>query len=574
MKIMMRSYFLLVTLLLFTVGNLLTACSSNAPVPTPSMVSVEQTPLDAGNNVGAGKTSTATPSKSTPSSSASNTATRLNEKLPQGGDVSEKYQVSSNGKYAVYIADATINDIDELYSVPLNGGRTIKLNGELEKRQHVDSFMISPDGNSVVYLVKAANADAALYSVPIGGGKPAKLTLPLKSPLIQRYLISPDGGYVLYTGKFQDDEGVALYSVPVAGGTPTRLSNPAFTEDDQNYVMDDYKVSADGKLVVFRENSRYLYSVPVGGGMTTKLSDEEQMVEGFKISPDSSFVLFKVRDWEKSISMLYTIPIGGGTPTNMTAQLTGDGVYDHVRDSFTVSPDNHWIVFIARQEANNYRRELYSVPVDKPGTLIKLNHPIEEPRNIYTFTISMDAKYVVYETHEEPLDYSDLYSVPIGGGKAERLNVVPAPNHPRLVKDFAISPDSKRVVLLCECADDLAAVYSAPITGPESATVKLNSWSMTDQPISLNFAISLDSSRVFYVEYPYVPYAGYYTYRPLWLMSAPIGGGTSTFVGGPKASSFVFSPDGKQVIFRSSHETPSGSVDQYNLYIAPTQGKR
>lgn len=558
----MRSSIMLVLLLIFAAGSLLTACSSTTPG------------FGAGEGSNTGTTVTAVPSKSSTTSTVANTATRLNEKLPQGGDISAKYQVSPTGKYAVYIADATINDVDELYSVPLNGGRTIKLNGELEKRQNVDSFMISPDGNSVVYLVKAASADAALYSVPIGGGKATKLTLPLKSPLLQRYIISPDNKYVLYTGKFADDEGIALYSAPLDGGNPMRLSNPAFTEDEQNYVNDDYKVSANGKFVVFRENMRYLYSVPVGGGMTTNLSIEEQSVEGFKISPDSSFVLFKVHDWDKSISMLYTIPIGGGTPTNMTAQLTGDGVYDHVRDSFTVSPDNRWIVFIARQEANNYRRELYSVPVDKPGTLIKLNQPIEEPRNIYTFTISMDAKYVVYETHEEPLEYSDLYSVPIGGGKAVRLNVVPAPNHPRLVKDFAISPDSKRVVLLCECEDDLAAVYSAPITGPESATVKLNSWSMTNQPISLNFGISPDSSRVFYVEYPYVPYAGYYTYRPLWLMSAPIGGGTSVFVGGPKASSFVFSPDGKQVVFRSSHDTPSGSVDQYNLYAAPTQSKR
>ena len=133
----------------------------------------------------------------------------LNSSLAEGGNVSD-YQICPDGSTVVYRADQDTDEVDELYSVPIGGGPSIKLNGDLSEGEFFgqlargcdrSNFQFSPDGSIVVYR---ADQDTLLvdelYSVPIGGGPSIKLNdaLPPDGDVLSNFRISPDGSAVVY----------------------------------------------------------------------------------------------------------------------------------------------------------------------------------------------------------------------------------------------------------------------------------------------------------------------------------------------------------------------------------------
>lgn len=135
----------------------------------------------------------------------------LSPPLVSGGDVSRHYRVSPAGDRVVYLADQDMDEVSELYSVPLAGGAVTKLNGALVKDGYVDSFRFSADGSRVIYL--AAQAEPELFSLyaayepmptvtvsgpvePLDVGA-VELTVQLSAPLALggvQLLLEPAGG--------------------------------------------------------------------------------------------------------------------------------------------------------------------------------------------------------------------------------------------------------------------------------------------------------------------------------------------------------------------------------------------
>ena len=100
---------------------------------------------------------------------------QLNGALPVGGNVSSGFQVSPDNSTVVYRADQDTDGVTELYSVPIGGGPTTRLNDALASGCCVFSFQVSPDGSTVVYRAdQDTNTVAELYSVTIGGGPTTK----------------------------------------------------------------------------------------------------------------------------------------------------------------------------------------------------------------------------------------------------------------------------------------------------------------------------------------------------------------------------------------------------------------
>jgi Tol biopolymer transport system component len=136
--------------------------------------------------------------------------------MPAYGDV-EDFEISPDGAYVVYLADADTDEIVELYSVPMSGGTSVRLNSTLVTGGDVGSgFVISPDSSRVVY---GADQDTfgvwELYSVPIGG--PASAGVKLNGPLVaggdvSKCLISPDSSQVVYRADQDTDAVDELYA--------------------------------------------------------------------------------------------------------------------------------------------------------------------------------------------------------------------------------------------------------------------------------------------------------------------------------------------------------------------------
>ena len=101
----------------------------------------------------------------------------------------------------MYRADATTNDIDELYSVPITGGSPLGLNDPLVGGGDVIGLTLSPDGAVAIYYADQRINDVfELYSISVVGGMVQKLTgtFPSGGDVWPGFTVTPDSEHVVF----------------------------------------------------------------------------------------------------------------------------------------------------------------------------------------------------------------------------------------------------------------------------------------------------------------------------------------------------------------------------------------
>lgn len=248
--------------------------------------------------------------------------TRLNGALVSGGDVSPSgLQFSPDGSQVLYVADQSVDQVDELFIVPSAGGTPLKLNGPLVFGGDVlsNSVRFDPNGNRVLYLAdQDINSVFELYSVPSSGGvPPTKLNVPLgpgHSVSANGLQFSPDGSRILYHADQDVDEIFEIYSVPSGGGAPVKLNGP----------------------------------LVAGGDVSDK---------GLQFSPDGSRILYLANQVTNSVDELFIVPSSGGTPVKINGALANGGDVTDVGLQF--SPDGSRVLYRADQDTDD-AFEIYS----------------------------------------------------------------------------------------------------------------------------------------------------------------------------------------------------------------------
>ena len=149
-------------------------------------------------------------------------------------------------------------------------------------------------------------------------------------------------------------------------------------------------------------------------------------VIGFNISPDSSRVVYTADQEKDNAFEIYSVSIGG--PAEAGIKLNGIlGPVGGVNGVFRISPDSSRVVYNAIQEtANAY--DLYSVPLGGPAAAgIKLNRPLPLNGEFSDFQISADSSRLVYTAAQDTVGVQELYSVPLAGPAAGgiKLNRTP-----------------------------------------------------------------------------------------------------------------------------------------------------
>ncbi len=429
--------------------------------------------------------------------------------VPSFSDVSVTVssQISPDGQYAVYAQDAATDGAFELWSVRLdNTTPPQRLTGPLTAGQ-APSFEISSGSPArVVYRVdQETPGKLELYSVLIAGGARTKLNPNMASNRdVYSFRLSPTGDRVFFTSDLEIYERGQLYSVPIAGGTAVRLNADLVFDFD----IGNYQVSPDGGTVVYTDfrnasGERELWSVPALGPMESAVKINRSLNGGavedyYKISDDSDTVVYSANATASQRSDLYSVPIHGGTSTLLN---TGSVSSHSVEPTFLISSDdlNPRVVFRSAPLSSAVY-QLYSVPLGG-GAVNRLNGSLGSGEAVATgFDISPDGNWVVYRSDEGTDNIYDLYSAPITGGTPIRLNeeleayadVLGSPSFP----DFQISPDSQRVVFLADQSiDTVNDLWSAPITG--GAATKLNRTLASGGDVQA-FRISPDSNWVVY----------------------------------------------------------------------------
>lgn len=462
--------------------------------------------------------------------------------------------------HCVLLSNTTDPDSVWLHAVPLVGGTLTRLSAPLANTSTGDvvAVALAPDGRNAVYVADQDEEGVfELYRASVPGRAVAKLTPPPAGRgLDTTVLLTPDGTRVLYISE-QDTAGRReLYSVALNGGPSIKLNAPV-----SDGVFNP-RLSPDSLHAVYEADQGLagqfgLYSVPVTGGASTALSAGLASPAQATITPDSQRVLF-IAQGPTSFQELYSVPLAGGPPTRLNPDLVADGAVE--RFGFSISPDSMRVVYTADQEVNN-RVELYSVPI-AGGNALKLNGPIPSGGTLVSASATIGANGLVVFRGAQATNKIELHAVPITGGTPLRLNasLIAA----GAVTDYRLSPDGTRVAYVADASvDERFEVFSVATAG--GAVTPLSGPVIVASATQLQ-AMSPDSRRIVYT-------AERASAGRTELLASDLAGGTTVLTTLPAGRTFthvLVTPDARNVLFRAD----ATAEERYELYVVPIRGGR
>ncbi|GEM_PF-3350710 len=374
---------------------------------------------------------------------------------PPGLARAPDFTLSSDGRRVLYLLDANGTGLDELYSVPVSGGEIIKLNPPLPEEQEVTRYLVSADGARVAFIVGGGEPirNSVIYSVSTTGGVPVVLHDAGTPTVLSLQAVVGDDSRVIYSVS-----GDGLYGVPIEGGPPVLIYSYASSGAAgwrQTPVLIDpvypsARYSADGRWRVFLvENSDYVssthdvYSISLVDGTRRQLNLPGMAADDhFLITPDSSRVLFTARSPDGTGWYLYSVPPSGGDIENLGGMRVQYN-FGRILSYFEITPDSSRAVgyFVINGDCR-----LASV-CTTAGTPVVLN-----PTGMGAFYLTSDSKHVVFHSLLPPHeDKSNIYAVPVGGGRPRRLSELGAGQS---VSGYCIlTPNGRRVLYTVEQPD-------------------------------------------------------------------------------------------------------------------------
>ncbi len=189
-----------------------------------------------------------------------------------------------------------------------------------------------PDGKKLLF-----NENGSLYTIPVEGGTTEKLNTDFADRNNNDHGISFDGKLLAISHHRQGlpGGGSTVYVLPLTGGTPKLI-----TEKTPSYWHGWAPNNKDVVYVAERGNNVYnIYRMNINGGTETQLTfNTNSHVDGPEYSPDGKYIYYNGNQ-SGTMQLWRMKPDGSGKE-----QLT----FDEYNNWFPhISPDNKWIAYIA-----------------------------------------------------------------------------------------------------------------------------------------------------------------------------------------------------------------------------------
>ncbi|MDA8016276.1 MAG: DPP IV N-terminal domain-containing protein [Thermoanaerobaculia bacterium] len=490
------------------------------------------------------------------------------QQLSFGGDFSQvrpnQYQISSDSRWVVFSHDPDFENVDQLYSVPLDGSAPPQRISGLLGASSLGSFEVTPDGARVVYTARQDDPENTdLYRVSIEGGTILRLNLPGEGS-VGSFRVSPDGTLVAYVSFGNAD--ISLSVVPLAGGTPTLLTSVPYVSN-QSLSWHEYRFTPTSDRIVFGayDSSEVysLHSVAVQGGSSMSLgvvSDGgDNTFIRFEISPDGQSVVYPTLNGF-SFDGLYSVPVNGGTRTSLLGALPGRP------DWFRITADSSRVVHLAQGHQGAEAWGLYSTPIG--GGLVDLVANLGTGNSQPDVELDSSGNRLVFTFDYETAGIREIFSVSSAGGAPVKLN--PTLPGGASVSAFKISADSQWVVYR---ADQLLPgapmLWHTPIGGPASENQAVFFGSPVSQAVSSAWRIDPRSDRVvvlsnlFFVDGVRRPWRAFFTGQEDELVDE------TEFVAGGEAITFRFAPNG-DIVYRADQNLDQ-KFELFSVTFPPDQ---
>ncbi len=311
----------------------------------------------------------------------------------------------------------------------------------------LDARMMHTPDISATQIVFAYAGD--LWLVPVGGGQAVQLSSPKGEELYPHF--SPDGRSIAYTANY--DGNADIYIIASTGGMPVRVTAHGGIERVIGWYPDGKRILFTSSMNSGRQRFNQFYSVSVDGGLPQTLP--LPYAEIGSLSPDGKRVAYTYqtqafRTWKRYrggwAPDIHIYDLEKGTDENITTNdasdefpmWRGDRIY-FLSDRGTEGRSNIWVYEIPTRQV----RQLTHF------TAVDVHFP------------SIGAAGLVFEAGGK-LFVLDLASekeheVPVKVITDEQSLLPRAVNAAPLIRDFAPSPDGKRVLFQAR-----GEIFSAP----------------------------------------------------------------------------------------------------------------
>ncbi|MCP3982196.1 MAG: hypothetical protein GY716_23050 [bacterium] len=386
--------------------------------------------------------------------------TKISGSMVVGGDITD-FRITSDGATVVFRADRLVNGIIELFSVPIDGGTVTKLNQDLPAFGDIWGFILTADGSHAVFQADpVADGKRELFSVPVGGGPVIRLNPEMPST---RDVIfwGALGDRAIFAADIDSEDVFEIYSASVDGSSFTKLNGalpPGGNTAGFLPVGDSVLFIADQDTLGLNE----LYVAPAVGGSVTKLNGT--LAPGASgvtttVSANATNALYVADQDTPGVLEAYAVPTAGGVSTKLNSALVAGGNVDFISAN-PIAP-----IYRADQETDELF-ELYAGSWSA-GPTIKLNAPLVGGGDVLTVKASQLLGRVVYLADQDADGVDELYSVPFSGGAVTKLNGSLTPNGD-VINDYLFSPNTRSDRVLYR-ADQIVngtpELFSVPVDG-------------------------------------------------------------------------------------------------------------
>jgi Tol biopolymer transport system component len=274
----------------------------------------------------------------------------------------------------------------------------------------------------------------------------------------------------------------------------------------------------------------------------------------FRLTPNGQTAVYELmKDGSFDVVGLTAVPVAGGAADALVdLPLTSS---QRSVDNWEITPDGGGIVFLSDKDAQQFRTDLFYVPIDGSAVPLKLN-VAPATNDLDTFRFTSDGSRVVFEAASRV-----IYSVPTTGGAVATLGTGTGSFLPR----YRIAPDGTRVVFTFDADGTMGPgetqIYSVPVTGGMATQLSNQSQIFlpgTNGGLAAPHAITPDSMTVLF-------FAA--NGQELWI--TPIDQMSPVKLAGPLAiygPDFRLTPDGTTAVFTA------GSFPAYRIYRVPLDG--
>ena len=329
---------------------------------------------------------------------------------------------------------------------------------DLWNMTRLSSVELSPDGRSAAFVATTydigtnkGNGDIRLLSIP--DGKVTTFTTGKGTEGNPAW--SPDGKWIAFTAKRDDDEQRQLYLIPIDGGEARRIT-------EMPLGVSGIKWFPDGRRVAFVSST-----LPRCGSNFDSLKAEITRRKDSKVTARTSEDRF-YRYWDHYltdgyIDRLYAVKVDDGKVTDLTPEL--DRLCDPSGGiDYDIAPDGGQIIFSALTEGppyNSLHTDLYTIPSDGSGAMqnITASNPADDMAGRYT----PDGRFIVYGRLNNPdQGYEVTHLVRRDRANGEEVEI--CRSFDRSPSGWVIGDHGRSVFFT---ADDRgsSAIFSVPLAG-------------------------------------------------------------------------------------------------------------